>query len=447
MKQRRFFGTDGIRGRVGCFPITPEFMVKLGWAVGTALAAQTGAKVVIGKDTRLSGYMLEYALASGLNAAGVEVLFVGPMPTPAVAYITRTFHAQLGIVISASHNPYYDNGIKFFSSDGMKLPDEVELQIESLLEQDLETVSPEWVGHSNRINDAPGRYIEFCKSSVPHFLTLESLKIAIDCAHGATYHIAPRVFEELGATVVAIGVEPNGLNINEGVGSTHPEKLQALVQAEGADVGIAFDGDGDRVVMVDQTGELIDGDDILYVIAREAQREGLLNGRGVVGTQMSNYGLELALDKAGIPFVRSKVGDRYVMETLEEKGWLLGGESSGHIIWRDSQTTGDGIVSALQILAIMKNTGKSLHELLSEMEKYPQVMINVPVAQLLNKKQNSELAQLSEAETQKLAGQGRVLLRSSGTEPLIRVMVEGGDPQKVQTLAESLSQYIKGRYS
>ena len=441
MVKRRFFGTDGIRGKVGEFPVTPEFITKLGWAVGSALA-QPGAKVVIGKDTRLSGYMLENALASGLNAAGINVLFLGPMPTPGVAYLTRTFHAALGVVISASHNPYYDNGIKFFSAQGMKLPDKVELKIEALLAQDMRVVASECIGHARRIDDASGRYIEFCKSAVPHFLALQGLKIAVDCAHGATYKIAPRVFRELGADVVVMGAEPNGVNINNHVGSTHPNALQTFVKLEKADIGIAFDGDGDRVIMVDCQGNLIDGDQILYVIAKDVHHTSGING-GVVGTEMSNLGLEQALQKDNIPFIRTQVGDRYVMEALQQKNWLLGGESSGHIIWRDSQTTGDGIVSALQVLAIMHKTGKSLRALLSGMTKCPQIMINVPVKTKVNHTLHTKLTKLSASETKSLNGAGRVLLRPSGTEPLIRVMVEGRSMPEIQKIAKRLANKVQ----
>ena len=442
MNEKNFFGTDGIRGRVGDFPIVPELLVKLGWAVGTALASEAKAKVVIGKDTRLSGYMIENALAAGLNAAGVEVLLLGPMPTPGVAYITRTFQANLGIVVSASHNPYQDNGIKFFSKDGMKLPDAIEAEIEKLLDQDVQVVAPKKIGQARRIKDARGRYIEFCKSSVPHFLSLQGMKIAVDCAHGAAYSIAPAVFTELGAETVAIGVKPNGSNINYKVGSTYPEAVQKLVKASGADVGIAFDGDADRVVMVDSDGQLIDGDEILYIIAKHAKANGSLNGGGVVGTKMSNLGLEQALAREGIPFVRTKVGDRYVMEALEKNNWLLGGEASGHIIWRDAQTTGDGIVSALQVLALMQEEKKTLRELLSGMTKCPQVMLNIPIARTLTKQQKLDLEALSATETDKLNGKGLVLIRASGTEPLVRVMVEGSDLAKVEPLAQELAQQM-----
>jgi len=443
MPKRKFFGTDGIRGRVGVYPVTPEFMAKLGWAVGTALAKQSGAKVLIGKDTRLSGYMLESALESGLNAAGVDVYLMGPMPTPAVAYLTRTFHAQLGVVISASHNPHYDNGIKFFSSDGMKLPDDIELKIETLLAKDMQMVAPEKLGRTFRIKDAPGRYIEFCKSSIPAFSSLHGMKIALDCAHGATYHIAPKVFAELGAQVVTIGDEPNGLNINDGVGSTAPEALQQLVVADSADVGVALDGDGDRVVMVDEEGNLVDGDEILYIIAKESKRTGYLNGGGVVGTQMSNFGLEQALKREKIPFVRTKVGDRYVMQALNEKGWQLGGEASGHIIWRNSQTTGDGIVAALQVLSIMRERGASLRELLKEMRKCPQVLKNVKIEKPLTDRDWRRINTAVSKQEAVLGSKGRILIRPSGTEPLIRVMVEGNDATQIDHIADLLVKAVQ----
>lgn len=446
MGNRSYFGTDGIRGTVGQYPVVPEFIAKLGWAVGKALTREHGARVVIGKDTRISGYMLESALASGLNAAGVDVLYLGPMPTPGVAYLTRTFHADLGVVISASHNPYYDNGIKFFSSEGMKLPDQVEVEIESLLKQEMQVVPAERIGQATRVDDASGRYIEFCKASVPRFMVFSGLKIVLDCSHGAAYKIAPRVFQELGAEVVSIGVEPNGININDQIGSTHPEKLRALVQERKADIGIAFDGDADRVIMIDHVGNIVDGDEILYIIAKRAKANGLLNGGGVVGTQMSNLGFEQALERQGIPLIRTKVGDRYVMEALAENNWLLGGENSGHIIWRDAQTTGDGIVSALQVVAIMQEEQKSLRDLLVDMTKCPQVMINVKLDQKLTAEQKAVLVDLSEQETQKLGDQGRVLIRPSGTEPLIRVMVEGHDRDMIQQLAEELSKQIKSEF-
>jgi phosphoglucosamine mutase len=443
MTARQFFGTDGIRGCVGKGYITPKFMVKLGWAVGKALARKPGARVVIGKDTRLSGYMIESALESGLNSAGVDVYLLGPMPTPGVAYLTRTLQAQVGVVISASHNPYQDNGIKFFSSEGMKLPDEVELQIESLLDEPMEVVSPEQVGRAFRVNDAPGRYIEFCKSSLPHFMNLGGLKVVVDCAHGATYHIAPNVLRELGAEVIAIGISPDGLNINQGYGSIHPENLQKAVLDHKAHLGIAFDGDGDRVIMVDEQGNLVDGDEILYLIAMDSQRSGKLQGGGVVGTLMSNLGLEQALQEHNIPFARAKVGDRYVMQALQERQWQLGGESSGHIIWLHSQTTGDGIVSALQVLMIMRQRQQSLHELLNGMVKCPQELINVDMPHQPSQAQQAALDEAVAQMQEKLGNNGRILLRPSGTQPLMRVMVEARDEKLTQETAKQLANQVR----
>ncbi|MDF2939837.1 MAG: glmM [Gammaproteobacteria bacterium] len=440
---RKFFGTDGIRGRVGKWPITPDFAVKLGWAVGKVLAKKPGARVLIGKDTRRSGYMFESALEAGLSAAGVDVYLLGPMPTPAVAYLTRTFHAQVGIVISASHNPHYDNGIKFFSDAGAKLSDEMENEIEQYLDRELVTVEPEHIGKVSRIDDAEGRYIEFCKASLPHFQNFKNLKIVVDCANGATYHIAPKVLQELGAEVIVLGAAPNGFNINDNAGSTAPQILQEKVLEHNANVGIAFDGDGDRVIMVDHLGNVVDGDEILYVIAKDSLRRGKLDGGGVVGTQMSNYGLEIALKKEGIQFARSKVGDRYVMEMLQEKSWQLGGESSGHIIWLSSTTTGDGIVAGLQVLAIMQNSGKSLRDLLAGMEKFPQIVINVPLKKALAQSDWDKLNSEIKVVEAKLQDTGRVLIRASGTEPLIRVMVEGQDHDKVQEYTEYLAEKVK----
>ena len=439
---RKYFGTDGVRGLVGQYPITPDFVMKLGWAAGTVLAKQGTRKVLIGKDTRISGYMLESALEAGLSAAGIKAVLLGPMPTPAVAYLTRTFRAEAGVVISASHNPYYDNGIKFFSTDGTKLPDEVELAIEAQLDCDMSCVESDKLGKATRIDDAPGRYIEYCKSSFPSELSLDGLKIVLDCAHGATYHIAPSVFRELGAEVVVIGGEPNGININAQVGSTHPEALIARVQAEQADLGIAFDGDGDRVMMVDQGGYLIDGDEILYIIARDLHEQGKLLG-GIVGTQMTNLGLELALAELGIEFRRAKVGDRYVMEMLKELGWRLGGENSGHVICLDHGTTGDGIVAALQVLKAMARSGGDLQRLLSGMSKFPQILVNVRFTASEDPVQDGAvLAAVAEAERE-LAGRGRVLLRKSGTEPLIRVMVEGEVEAQVVRLANAIAEQVK----
>ncbi|MBL8254596.1 MAG: phosphoglucosamine mutase, partial [Candidatus Competibacter sp.] len=375
---KRYFGTDGVRGRVGEYPITAEFMLKLGWAVGRALQTKGFNKVVIGKDTRISGYMFESALEAGLSAAGGNIALLGPMPTPGIAYLTRTLRACAGIVVSASHNPYYDNGIKFFSRDGQKLPDETEEQIEELLERPLETVGPDALGKAERIVDAAGRYIEFCKSTVPAWTSLANLKIVVDCAHGATYYIAPSVFNEMGATVIPIGIAPDGLNINQDCGSTKPAVLRETVVEQGADLGIAFDGDGDRVIMVDHRGEVLDGDELMFIIARDRLRTGS-HFNAVVGTLMTNLGLELALRALGLDLYRVKVGDRYVMERLLAEKLILGGENSGHIICLDRTSTGDGIISALQVLAAMLHSGKTLHDLKAGMSKYPQVLINVSV--------------------------------------------------------------------
>jgi len=442
---RKYFGTDGIRGLVGKAPITPEFVLKLGWAAGKVLAQQGTKKVLIGKDTRISGYMLESALEAGLSAAGLDAAFMGPMPTPAVAYLTRTFRAEAGIVISASHNPYHDNGIKFFSANGTKLPDEVELAIEAQLEKELTCVESALLGKAVRIDDAAGRYIEYCKSTFPSRASLKGLKIVLDCAHGATYHIAPSVFKELGAEIIPIGISPNGLNINDGCGATEPAALAARVLAEKADLGVAYDGDGDRLMMVDHTGYVIDGDEILYIMARDALRNGELKG-GVVGTLMANMGLEVALKSLGIPFARSAVGDRYVVEMLLEKGWRIGGENSGHIISLDHTTTGDGIVSSLLVLAAMINSGLTLKELRSGMSKFPQVLVNVRFSgdsdPLLAE---SVLAAVKDVE-QELGDRGRVLLRKSGTEPLIRVMVEGEDETHVLALANKIADVVKATF-
>lgn len=438
MTERKYFGTDGIRGRLGEGAITPEFMLKLGWACGKVFK-KSGSRnrVIIGKDTRISGYLFESALEAGLAAAGVDIRLLGPMPTPAVAYLTRTYRANAGIVISASHNPFEDNGIKFFSSKGLKLDDAVELEIESWLEKDLEVVAPNALGKAKRIDDAVGRYVEFCKSTIPNLMNLEGVKVVLDCAHGATYQVAPYVFRELGAEVICIGNEPNGLNINLACGSTHPEALMARVVAEQADLGIAFDGDGDRVVMVDHTGALVDGDELMFIIAKDRSDVGLLGG-GVVGTQMTNYGAELALAELDIPFVRAKVGDRYVMEQLKQNDWLLGGEGSGHLICFDKSSTGDGIVSALQVLCASWRQSRSLQELASDMKKFPQVLKNVRIAKRCNPLDFPEITQELEAQEQRLSGQGRVLLRASGTEPLIRVMAEGQDAVLVNSVVDAL---------
>ncbi|EKO3779682.1 phosphoglucosamine mutase [Vibrio metschnikovii] len=439
---RRYFGTDGIRGRVGEYPITPDFVLKLGWAAGRVLAQQGTKKVIIGKDTRISGYMLESALEAGLAAAGLKAIFTGPMPTPAVAYLTQTFRAEAGIVISASHNPYYDNGIKFFSSAGTKLPDELELAIEAELDKPIECVESAELGKATRLVDAAGRYIEFCKSTFPSTLSLSGLKIVVDCAHGATYHIAPNVFKELGAEVVSIGTEPNGLNINDQVGATDVRALQQKVMAEQADLGLAFDGDGDRIIMVDHLGHKIDGDQIAYIIARDALRRGELKG-GVVGTLMTNLGMENGLKQLGIPFVRAAVGDRYVMEKLLEKGWKIGAENSGHVILLDKVTTGDAIVAALQVLASVIDSNLSLYELSQGMTLYPQVLENVRFSgQSKPLESTAVLAAVKQVESQ-LGDKGRVLLRASGTEPLIRVMVEGEDAQLVQASALEIAAAVK----
>ncbi|WP_319781647.1 phosphoglucosamine mutase [Oceanisphaera sp. IT1-181] len=439
---RKYFGTDGIRGHVGEYPITPEFVMKLGWAAGKVLSQTGTKKVLIGKDTRISGYMLESALEAGLSAAGVQAALLGPMPTPAIAYLTRTFRAEAGIVISASHNPYYDNGIKFFSHDGTKLPDEVELAIEAMLDQPMDCVSSELLGKASRINDAAGRYIEFCKSTFPSEMHLDGLTIVIDCAHGATYHIAPAVFEELGAKVIRIGCQPNGLNINDQVGSTAPEALMAAVLEQGADLGIAYDGDGDRLAMVDHTGALLDGDQLLYIMAQHAQRHESLGG-GVVGTLMTNMALELALAKQDIPFVRANVGDRYVLEQLKQRGWKLGGENSGHIISLDHNSTGDGIVASLQVLRAMVDSQQDLHTLSQSLVLYPQVLNNVRFSAGTDPLNDEEVqARVAQAELE-LAGAGRVLLRKSGTEPLIRVMVEGAELELVSRLAHYIGDAVR----
>ena len=442
---KRYFGTDGIRGAVGTSPITPDFMLKLGWAAGKVFskAGDMSAKILIGKDTRISGYMFEAALEAGISAAGVDINLTGPMPTPAIAYLTRTLRAQAGIVISASHNSFEDNGIKFFSSDGTKLPDELELAIEELLKGDvpISTVAPQCLGKASRISDAAGRYIEFCKSTIGPSLKLGGIKIIVDCAHGSTYHIAPAVFEELGASVHAIGVSPDGLNINEQSGSTDPSLLSETVIMEKADLGIAFDGDGDRVIMVDHRGNVVDGDEILYLIARDRRRQSIDIG-GVMGTQMSNIGLELALDALDVPFSRSKVGDRFVMQDMLVKGWKLGGESSGHIICLDIANTGDGIISSLQALAALVNSGQSLADARSKMRKFPQCMINVKTVDSANIIENASVkSAIADIET-KLGKNGRVLLRNSGTEPVIRVMVEGEDGDTVEKMARELSDIV-----
>lgn len=438
--KKRYFGTDGIRGTVGQAPITPDFMLKLGWAAGRVFADTNGSrgKILIGKDTRISGYMFEAALEAGVAAAGVDIGLLGPMPTPAIAYLTRTLRARAGIVISASHNSFEDNGIKVFSADGTKLPDEIEYAIEAELEKDVSVVRPELIGKASRVNDAAGRYIEFCKSTVGQSLRLNGMKIVVDCAHGSTYHIAPSVFTELGATVIAQGVAPNGLNINQEAGSTSPKVLADRVVAEGADLGVAFDGDGDRLVMVDSLGNVLDGDEVLYIIARDRLRQGIAIG-GVVGTQMSNLGLQLGLEALGVDFTRTPVGDRYVMQEMIQRGWSLGGESSGHVICLDLSSTGDGIISALQALAAVVHGGRSLAELRGEMNKLPQMMINVRIERGTELVGNAAIASAVQAAEAQLGPRGRVLLRPSGTEPVLRVMVEGEEAGEVERLAQELA--------
>lgn len=442
MSKHQYFGTDGIRGKVGEDPITPGFVLKLGWAAGKVLARHGSRKIIIGKDTRISGYMLESALEAGLAAAGLSASFTGPMPTPAVAYLTRTFRAEAGIVISASHNPFYDNGIKFFSIDGTKLPNEVEEAIEAEMKKPLTCVQSSELGKANRIIDAAGRYIEFCKGTFPSDLSLKGLKIVVDCANGATYHIAPSVLRELGATVISLGVAPDGVNINEKCGASDVRQLQKLVLQERAHVGLAFDGDGDRVIMVDHLGNKVDGDQILYIIAQEGLRQSQLRG-GAVGTLMSNMGLEMALKKLGIPFVRTKVGDRYVLEKLQSLGWRIGAENSGHVILLDKTTTGDGIIAGLQVLATMISNQMSLNELYSGMKLMPQILMNVRFLGYPNPLESTELHKITAQVKADLADRGRILLRKSGTEPLIRVMVEGEDKKQVVVLANRIVSAIK----
>ena len=442
MANRKYFGTDGVRGKVGSYPITPDFALKLGWAAGKVLASQGSKMVLIGKDTRISGYMLESALEAGLAAAGLSAAFTGPMPTPAIAYLTRTFRAEAGIVISASHNPYYDNGIKFFSAKGTKLPDEIEEAIEAMLEQPMDCVESAELGKASRINDAAGRYIEFCKGTFPAHLGLEGYKIVVDCANGATYHIAPNVLRELGAEVIEIGTDPNGLNINEKCGATDVTALQAKVVETKADVGLAYDGDGDRIMMVDHLGNKVDGDQILFIIAREALRSGQLKG-GVVGTLMSNMSLEIALKMLGVPFLRANVGDRYVLEKMVENDWTLGGENSGHIIIADRNTTGDGIVASLAVLAAMAQHKLSLNELASAVKLFPQVLINVRFAGGENPLESDAVKSVAADVEKRLEGKGRILLRKSGTEPLIRVMVECQDATLAQQCAEEIAEAVK----
>ena len=441
---KKYFGTDGIRGTVGEHPITADFMLKLGWAAGKVLTRHTKVKnrVLIGKDTRVSGYMFESALEAGLIAAGVNVDMLGPMPTPAIAYLTRAFRASAGIVISASHNPVGDNGIKFFSADGYKLPDEIELEIESLMDQPLVTNGSFSLGKARRIDDATGRYVEFCKGSLPAGYSLAGLKIVLDCANGATYNAAPKVFKELGAQVITMANTPNGFNINEQCGSTHMDAVRARVVEEKADIGIALDGDGDRVLLVDANGEIVDGDEIVYIIARYRQQTGQ-GCNGVAGTQMSNLGLEIALRDLGIPFQRTKVGDRYVVEALKENGWILGGEASGHILCSDLNTTGDGLVSALQVILALRESGIPLSELKAGMQKFPQTMINVRLSEKVTIDDNKAINSAVAAAEKELGDRGRVLLRPSGTEPLIRVMAEGEDQDLVRRQVEAIAKIVE----
>ncbi|MFA6312092.1 MAG: phosphoglucosamine mutase [Sterolibacterium sp.] len=454
---RKYFGTDGVRGRVGESLITPEFVLRLGYAAGTALVSREHQRgnvregerpaVLIGKDTRISGYMLEAALESGFAAAGVDVMLCGPMPTPAIAYLTRALRLQVGVVISASHNPYYDNGIKFFSAQGTKLPDAVEIEIEACLDQPMGCMDSAHLGKARRIDDAAGRYIEFCKSTFPNELDLRGLKIAVDCAHGAAYQVAPSVFHELGADVIPIATAPNGLNINEDVGATAPDNLRRAVLDQGADLGIALDGDADRLLMADADGTLYDGDQLLYIIARSRASQGNSGTTGVVGTLMSNLGFEHALARLGIPFGRARVGDRYVLEMMQERGWLLGGENSGHIICLDKHTTGDGIIAALQVLAVLRKQGLTLAEACVDLVMYPQRLINVRLPADFDWRSHAGIGAAQAAAERALDGKGRVLLRPSGTEPLLRVMVEGEHGDDVRHWAETIAEAIRNAIS
>lgn len=437
-----YFGTDGIRGKFGELPITPEFALKLGFAAGKVLKKHTKKNkpiVVLGKDTRLSGYILEAALQAGLNAAGVYVHLLGPLPTPAIAHLTRALHASLGIVISASHNPYFDNGIKFFSGEGKKLPDALQEEINQELQQELKIEDTANLGKSVRVKDANGRYIEFCKSTFPYHLDLNDLTIVVDCANGAAYNVGPAVFRELGAKVIAIHNEPNGLNINENCGSTHPESLQKAVLEHQADLGVAFDGDADRVILVDSQGKQIDGDHILYILATQGSKK----PAGIVGTLMSNMALELALEKAQVPLLRANVGDRYVLQGLEENGWVIGGEPSGHILTLDKSTTGDAIIAALQVLTVMVEQNKALHELVADFKLLPNVLENVRLANMFDPYNVPALVEEFDRATEQLKGRGRLLIRKSGTEPVIRVMVEGDDLAEVKTLAKDLADAVR----
>ena len=440
--KRKYFGTDGIRGKVGESPITADFFLKLGWATGQVFSQEGHNFVLVGKDTRISGYMFESALEAGLTAAGVDTHLLGPMPTPAVAYLTRTLRASAGIVISASHNPYYDNGVKFFSVQGTKLPDDIEKKIEHYIDAPMTTVDSSILGKARRIGDAAGRYIEFCKASIPTRLDFSGMKIVVDCAHGATYHIAPHVLRELGADIVVIGAEPNGLNINEGCGATKPDKLVAAVLENKADFGIALDGDGDRLVMVDHKGEVVDGDELIYIIAKSRQDVGQMSGP-VVGTLMTNLGMEYGLKNLGIELLRANVGDRYVLEMLSTHKGILGGENSGHIICLDRTTTGDGIIAALQVMAEMHDSGRTLNELKSGMQKYPQILVNVKTAKKMTPEAEVSIQKAVKGVEDKLGAKGRVLLRASGTEPLIRVMVEGEDATVVENYAQQLAEDVK----
>lgn len=443
MGKRKYFGTDGIRGKVGESVINPEFVTKLGWAAGKVLAGQGTNKVLIGKDTRISGYMLESALEAGLSAAGIHISLLGPMPTPAIAYLTKTFRAEAGIVISASHNPYYDNGIKFFSSDGYKLDDSIELAIEAMMDEPMVCVASDQLGKASRVNDASGRYIEFCKGTFPSDLSLTGLKVVVDCAHGATYNIAPNVLSELGAKVIEIGTDPDGLNINDGVGATAIQATINKVIETKADLGFALDGDGDRIMMVDHLGNVIDGDQLIYIIARNELKCGRLQG-GVVGTLMSNLGLEVALSKLAVPFTRSKVGDRYVMELLQQKGWAIGGENSGHVLNLAMSTTGDGIIAGLQVIAAMLRAGMTLHDLAAGFEKYPQTLINVRFeASSKDPLTHTDVQEAVKAAEAAMGKKGRVLLRKSGTEPLIRVMVESDDESVSNQWAENIAEVVR----
>ncbi len=443
---RKYFGTDGVRGLVGQAPITPDFVMRLGYAAGKVLAksASTGTArpaVLIGKDTRISGYMLEAALEAGFSAAGVDVKLAGPMPTPAIAYLTRALRLQAGVVISASHNPFQDNGIKFFSDQGTKLPDAVELDIEAMLEQPMECVSPEKLGRARRLDDAQGRYIEFCKSTFPNELDLRGLKVVVDCAHGAAYNIAPHVFHELGAEVVAIGNKPDGLNINAGVGATAPKAMAAAVLEHNADLGIALDGDADRLIMCDAAGRMYNGDELLYVMVMDRVANGGV--AGAVGTLMTNMAVEVALKEKGIGFARAKVGDRYVLEVMQEKGWILGGEGSGHLLALDKHSTGDGIISALQVLSALKRSGKTLAQIAGEVTLFPQTLINVRVPAGFDWTKNAAMVAEKELVEVELGDTGRVLIRASGTEPLIRVMVEARDADKAQSMARRIADKVE----